>query len=84
MAAGQPLTTPGRRRVTTPGRRRVTTGFVKAESKALFFMNLIDVQNHATLKWGRDFKVISPNSHLEQKHSHCPRPDIGGPAVQRP
>lgn len=42
----------------------------------LFFVNLINVQNHVTLKWGRAFKVISPNSHLEQKHSHCPRPTL--------
>lgn len=37
-------------------------------------MNLIDVQNHVTLKWWRTFKVLSLNSHLEQKHSHRPLP----------
>ena len=71
MAAGQPLT--------LQCQPHITTGFIKGAFKALFFMNLIDVQNHVTLKWGRTFKVISPNSHPEQKHSHCPRPDIEAP-----
>ena len=71
MAAGQPLT--------LQCQPHITTGFIKGAFKALFFMNLIDVQNHVTLKWGRTFKVISPNSHPEQKHSHCPGPDIEAP-----
>lgn len=67
MAAGQPLTFQCQPHIT------------KGERTALFSVNLIDVENHVTLKWGRTFKVISPNSHLEQKRSHCPGPDREAP-----